>query len=102
MRTCLVLLTFKHCLDVFMTSQVQKNCGDDRGLSSDRPSYRKRCWCFALMRRKAQQPLKINPVGLAELTGFFILIESKDASVSSVKGYIWWGNRMYPLWRLVP
>jgi hypothetical protein len=40
------------------------------------------------MRRKAQQPLKMNPVGLAELTGFFISIESKDASVSSAKGYI--------------
>jgi hypothetical protein len=88
-------------LNVFGASQVQKNCGDDRGLSSDRPSYRKRCWCFALMRRKAQQPLKMNPVGLAELTGFFIAIESKDASVSSAKGYIWGINQTSPLWRLV-
>ena len=46
------------------------------------------------MRRKAQQPLKMNPVGLAELTGFFFVsIESKDASVSGVKGYICVGKR---------
>jgi len=40
------------------------------------------------MRRKAQQPLKINPVGLAELAGFFLYQLIKDASVSGVKGYI--------------